>query len=75
MSFNLYPVVCVSVCVCVCVCVYLLSRAVLTAYRSSQVGVKLVLQLPAYATTVTTWSQATSATYTTAHGNTGSLTH
>ena len=36
--------------------------------------VKSELQLPAYATATAIWIQAVSATYTTAHGNAGSLT-
>ena len=45
------------------------------AYGSSQVGVESELQLPAYATARATLDGATFATYTTAHGNAGSLTH
>jgi len=37
--------------------------------------VKLELQLPAYTTATATWDRATSVTYTTAHGNAGSLSH
>ena len=37
----------------------------------SRLGVKLELQLLAYATATATWDP----TYTTAHGNAGSLTH
>ena len=37
--------------------------------------VKLESQLPAYTTATETQIQATSATYTTAQGNIGSLTH
>ena len=39
-----------------------------------RLGVELELQPPAY-TTATTQDPATSATYTTAHSNAGSLTH
>ena len=45
------------------------------AYGSSWAGVKLELQLQAYATAITHWIQATSATYATACGNVRSLTH
>ena len=40
-----------------------------------RLGVKSELQLLAYATAIVTWDQAMSVTYTTAHGNAGSLTH
>ena len=38
-----------------------------------RLGVQPELQPPAYTTTTATWIRATSATYTTAHGNAGSL--
>ena len=40
-----------------------------------RLGVELELQLPAYTIATATWIQATSTTYTTTHGNAGSLTH
>ena len=40
-----------------------------------RLGVKSELQLTAYTTATATQDQAASATYTTAHGNAGSLTH
>ena len=40
-----------------------------------RLGGELELQLLAYATATATLIQATSATYTTAHGNVGSLTY
>ena len=39
-----------------------------------RLGVQLELQLPVYTTAQPRWIQAASATYTTAHGNAGSLT-
>ena len=44
------------------------------AMKVPRLGVKSELQLPAY-TTQQLGIQAESATYTTAHGNAGSLTH
>ena len=41
----------------------------------SQHGVELELQLPAYTTATATRDPSSSVTYTTAHGNGGSLTH
>ena len=40
-----------------------------------RLGAELELQMPAYATAIATRNRAKSATYTTAHGNAGSLTH
>ena len=40
-----------------------------------RLGVERELLLPAYATATATWVLAVSVTYTTAHGNTSSLTH
>ena len=40
-----------------------------------RLGVELELQLPAYDAATATWDPSTSANYTTAHSNTGSLTH
>ena len=40
-----------------------------------RLGVESELQLPAYTTTTETRDPGMSATYTTAHGNAGSLTH
>ena len=50
-------------------------RAAPTAYGGSQARVKSELQPLAYTTATATQIQAASATYTTAHGNAGSLTH
>ena len=57
---------------------FLLFRAAIVAYRSSQaseLGVESELQLPAYATVIAPQDPSLSVTYTTAQGNTGSLTH
>ena len=40
-----------------------------------RLGVELELQLLAYATAIAMWAPGVSAPYTTAHSNTGSLTH
>ena len=40
-----------------------------------RLGVEFELQLSAYATLTATWDPSVSVTYTTAHGNAGSLTH
>ena len=40
-----------------------------------RLGVKLELQLPAYTTATASWDPSSAATYTTAHSNSGSLTH
>ena len=50
-------------------------RAATAAYVISRLGVELELQLPAYTAAIAMPDPAVSATYTTAHGNTGSLTH
>ena len=50
-------------------------RATLVTYEVPRLGVKLELQLPAYATATTTWDPSLSAAYTTAHSNAGSPTH
>ena len=54
---------------------FLLFRATALAYGNSREGVKLELQLPAYTTATAMLDLSLSVTYTTAHGNTGSLTH
>ena len=43
---------------------FCLFKDALAAYESSQAGVELELQLPAYTTAIETQDQATSATYT-----------
>ena len=40
-----------------------------------RLGVEMELQLLAYTTATAWWDRAVSATYTTVHGNAGSLTH
>ena len=40
-----------------------------------RLGVELELQLLAYTTATAMWDRTASATYTTVHGNAGSLTH
>ena len=52
---------------------FIFFRAIPEAYGNSQAGIKSELQLPACATAMQDLSL--SATYTTAHGNTRSLTH
>ena len=54
--------------------IYLFIRATPTAYGSSQARGQVELQLPAYGTATAMWDPSL-VTYTTAHSNTGSLTH
>ena len=53
----------------------LLFRVTPTAYGISQARGLIHLQLPAYTIATATQDCAVSATYTTAHGNAGFLTH
>ena len=54
---------------------FLLFRATLVAYGSFQAGVKSELQLLAWAIGIAMWNlSCVFCNYTTAHGNTGSLT-
>ena len=61
------------------VCFFALSRAAPAAYGGPRLGVELELQLLAYARATATQDPShvcsASATYTTAHGNAGSLTY
>ena len=58
---------------CFCFVLFLLFRAAQAAYGSLRLGVESELQLLAHAKAIGV--QAMSATYTTAHSNTGSPTH
>ena len=61
---------------CICLFVFCFLELYLRHMEVPRLGVKLELQLPAYATATAMPIQAASATYTTTvHGFTGSLTH
>ena len=72
---HMYVRACVPARVCVCVCMYVCLRAASVPYGGSRLGGPIGAVVAGSCAATQCQIQATSATYTTAHGSTGSLTH
>ena len=71
--FNFHRFLCV--CVCVCVYTHIFLGPHVQHMEVPRPEFKLLLQLPAYTTATAMQDPSCICDYTTAHGNTGSLTH